>query len=346
MSRSQVIINLKNVEYNIEKIFEFVPKQKLMAVIKADAYGHGAVKIYELCIKKGIKWFGVATYKEAMQLYRKNNNTNILILSPIEKKYYKSLSKYGIHFTVSSFEDIEYINKHNLKCNIHLAYDTGMGRIGFNDNDIRKAIKLSNPKGIFTHLSVSESDDDYTKKQIEKFNNIALSSNIEFKHALNSYGSFKFAKKYTNYDLYRVGIMIYGGDDTGLFKQALSFYSRVNYVKKLDKDSFIGYGNTYKAKKNDYIATISVGYADGIRRDYSKDGKVYINGKYYKIIGNICMDQFMVLVDENVKIGDKVEIIGEHITLNEIAKAISSISYEILCSIGKRVYKKYKENNL
>lgn len=342
MSRSQVIINLQNIEYNLKKICEFVPKNKFMAVIKADAYGHGATKIYDICIKQGIKWFGVATYKEAMQLYRKNSNTNILILSPVEKKYYGLLSKYGIHFTVSSFEDISYINKKHLKCNVHLAYDTGMGRIGFNDNDIKKAIELSNPIGIFTHLSVSESDDEYTKKQLEKFNNIAFSSNIKFKHALNSYGSFKHAKKYTQYDLYRVGIMIYGGDDTGIFKQALSFYSRVSYVKKLDQDSFIGYGNIYKAKKGDYIATISVGYADGIRRDYAKYGKVYINGKYYKIIGNICMDQFMVLVDENVKIGNKVEIIGEHITLNEIAKSISSISYEILCSIGKRVYKKYK----
>lgn len=342
MSRSQIVIDLQNIEYNIKKICEFVPKEKFMAIIKADAYGHGATKIYEICIKNEIKWFGVATYKEAVQLYKKNKNTNILILAPVEKKYFKLLSEYGIHFTVSSFDDIEYINTNNLKCNIHLAYDTGMGRIGFNGSEIKKAIELSKPKGIFTHLSVSESDDDYTKKQIEKFNNIALSSNIEIKHALNSYGSIKYAHKYSQYDLYRIGIMLYGGDETGMFKQALSFYSRVSYVKKLEKDSFIGYGNTYKAKTGDYIATVSVGYADGIRRNYSKYGKVYINGNYYKIIGNICMDQFMVSVDKNVKIGDKVEIIGEHITLNEIAKNISSISYEVLCSVGKRVYRKYK----
>lgn len=342
MDRAKLVINLKNIEYNIDKLFSYVPKDKFMAVIKADAYGHGSIKVYDLCIKKGINWFGVATYKEAMKLRSKNKDTNILILGGVEKKYYSKLEQNNIHFTVTSFDEIEYIKNHKLNCKIHLAYDTGMGRIGFDDNNIEDAIKLSKPCGIFTHLSVADEDEKYSKMQIEKFNKIAFKYDIKYRHALNSYGSLKFSKD-SNHDLYRIGIMIYGADDTKLFKQAASLYSRVSYVKKLNDDTYIGYGNTYLAKKGEYIATVSLGYADGIRRAYSKKGRVYINGKYYKIVGNICMDQFMVSVDNNVKIDDKVELIGEHISINEIAKKCDTISYEILCSIGKRANIKYEK---
>ena len=342
MDRAKIVINLKNIEYNIDKLLSYISKDKFMAVIKANAYGHGAIAVYNLCIKKGINWFGVATYKEAMQLRSKNKDTNILILGGVEKKYYNKLAQNNIHFTVTSFDEIEYIKDHKLNCQIHLAYDTGMGRIGFDNNNIEIAIKLSKPCGIFTHLSVADEDKKYSKMQIEKFNKTAFKYDIKYRHALNSYGSLHFAKD-SNYDLYRIGIMLYGADDTKLFKQALSLYSRVSYVKKLDYDTYIGYGNTYLAKKEEYIATISLGYADGIKRGYSNRGRVYINGRYYKIVGNICMDQFMVSVDNNVKIDDEVEIIGDHISINEISQNCDTISYEILCSISKRANIKYEK---
>lgn len=338
--RCKEIINLDNLEYNIKKIQKLIPTDKIVAVVKADAYGHGYEKVVKLCFELGIKWFAVATYNEAIEVYNLMLNVNILILGPVEMECYKDLEKKGIHFAVTSFNELEYISKNTPTALYHLAYDTGMGRIGFDDSDIENAITNYNPIGIFTHLSVAENDDKFTKEQLKKFNNIASKYDIKYKHALNSYGSLMQNKD--KYNLFRIGITFYGGDNTGDFKICKSLYARVSYVKKLKYDSFIGYGNTYRAKKDDIIATISIGYADGITRMISNKGKVYLNGKYYDIIGNICMDQMMIKADEDVLVGDFVEIYGEHNSILDLAKVCSTISYEILCNSSKRVVREYK----
>ena len=338
--RAKVHINLDNISYNIDKIAEKTSIDKFMAVVKADAYGCGINEIVKFCIKKGIKWYGVATFEEAMQIYRISKDLNILILSPVEKNKYKKLAEKNIHFTVCSFDEIEYIKQNNIKANIHVAFDTGMGRIGFNKNHIEEAIKLSKPVGIFTHLSSAEDDEDFAKNQLKIFDEIVCKYDIKYKHALNSFGTYKLFNP--NYDLYRIGVIMYGEENTDDFKDSVSFFARVCYIKKLEYDSNIGYSNTYKAKKGDIIATISAGYADGVNRKLSNNYSVYSKGGKYKIIGNICMDQFMILADENLKVGDYVEIFGENISIHNFANICDSISYEVLCKIGKRVKRIYK----
>ncbi len=339
--RCKQIIDFNNMKYNINKILEFVPIEKLMLVVKANAYGHGYDKVVRFCYKQGVKWFAVATYEEAIQVYKLNLPINILILGPTECENFKDLEEKKIHFCVTSFPELEYINKNCSKALYHIAFDTGMGRIGFNVEDVKKVLEKYKPIGLFTHLSVADVDPDFSHKQLNKFLSIAKKYKVKYVHALNSYGTIKYEKD-PIYTLYRVGIMLYGGDDTGLFKPTMSFYARVSYIKKLEEDSFIGYGNTYVAKKGDIIATVSCGYADGLPREVSNNAKVYCKGKLYNIIGNICMDQFMIKVDENIKVGDFVEIYGEHISIQELAKQCETITYEIFCRNTSRSSKEYR----
>lgn len=342
--RVKALINLDNLKYNLDLIKSKIPNDKIMAVVKANAYGHGDEEIFKYCIKEGINFFGVATSQEARKLISINKNVNILILSPVEQNEILELSNLGIHLTISSFEDIDYILNNSISGNFHLAFDTGMGRIGFNENNIEKAIKLLKPIGVFSHLSVADIDEDYTNKQKNIFE-LIMKYDIKYKHLLNSFGTeyFDFSEKY---DLYRIGILMYGAELNYKYKPLLTFLARVSYVKKLEKDSYIGYGNTYFAKKDTYIATISAGYADGIMRSLSNKGEVYLNGKNYPIIGNVCMDQFMILADEKISVGDYVEIFGENINVNEVAIRANTISYEILCYISSRVPRIYfKEEN-
>ncbi len=336
------VINLDNIEYNMKKIQHLISTDKIVAVVKADAYGHGYEKIVRLYEKLGIKWFAVATYFEAIEVYNLGLNVNVLILGPVEMEYYSDLEKKRIRFAVTSFEELEYIKENTKNALYHIAYDTGMGRIGFDDKNIDIALSKYKPEGVFTHLSVAEKDQDFTRSQIEKFNKVVSKYDILYKHALNSYGSLNNDKIY---DLYRLGIILYGGDSTGEFKPCKSLYARVSYVKKLDHDTYIGYGNTYRAKVGDIVATVSIGYADGLTRKISNNGKVYLNGAYYDIIGNICMDQMMIKADENVKVGDFVEIYGDHIFATDLAKACDTISYDILCRFSKRVERKYIGGN-
>lgn len=338
--RAKLVINLDRISRNIDKFLVNIHKDKFMAVLKANAYGHGLEKIAKFCIAKGIKWYGVATYKEAIKIYSISKNANILILGPIEKKYYKTLSDKNIHFTITDFKEIEYLIKNNIDAKIHIAYDTGMGRIGFDKNNIEKAIKMYKITGIFTHLSSADiENDNISKEQLRLFDEIAFKYNIEYKHALNSYGSYKYFSD--KYDIYRVGIMMYGGEDIKVFERAMSFYARVSYIKTLDEDTYIGYSRTYKAKKGDTVATISLGYGDGLNRLVSNKFHVYCKGKKYSIIGKVCMDQFMILADGNIKVGDYVEIFGDNIDITEYAKNCNTISYESMCNITDRVKKIY-----
>lgn len=340
--RAKAIINLNNLKYNLDLIKSKIPINKMLIILKANAYGHGDERIFKYCLNYGIKFFGVATKDEAIKLNNIDNRVNILILSPVGNENIESLSKLGIHLTISSFEEIKYILGNNIKGNFHLAFDTGMGRIGFNEDTIEEAIKLLNPIGIFSHLSSADVNESYTLKQEKIFSKI-MKYDIKYKHLLNSFGTDIYSSKFSDFDLYRLGIIIYGGEINSKYKPVMSFKARVNFVKKLEKDSNIGYGNTYLAKKGDIIATISVGYADGLFRAFSNKGKVYFNSKIYNIVGNICMDQFMILADENISVGDYVEIFGENITVSSQAKIINTISYELLCAISSRVPRIYIE---
>ncbi|NYV27256.1 alanine racemase [Streptobacillus felis] len=332
------IINLDAYERNLKKIIDKVPSEKIMAVVKANAYGHGSLEIVKRAIKLGVNFFGVARKSEAYEIIEMFSNVNVLILSPISRSEIKEAVSKGIHLTISNFEDIEYILENKIVGNFHYAIETGMGRIGFMEDEIEKAYNLLKPVGIFSHLSSADFDEEYTKLQIEKYDRIVSKLDVKYKHLLNSFGSIKYNKEY---DLYRIGIIMYGGEMNEIFEPVMTFKARVNHIKILEDDAFIGYSKTYFAKKGDIIATVSCGYADGMLRYMSNKSRVYFNGKFYPIVGNICMDQFMIKVDDEIKIDDFVEIFGEHILVNDLAKELNTISYELLCAVSSRVERSY-----
>ena len=356
-------INIKNLYENIKEIEKIASKEHIMAVIKADAYGHGMNKICEMLIKKGIRNFAVATAEEALKIREMNDNVNILILGPIENQYAKSVSEKNIYFMVTDFQEIDYLEKSGFDTDVFIKLDTGMGRVGFQPNDtdkltdVLKNCKYVKPIGVFSHFSSSDSDEDYTNLQIEKFEKITeklvkVLPSVKYRHLLNSFGSLKFQK--SKYDFIRVGIILYGGvtlEETKpyRFKPVMSLYAKISYIKTLYEDSYISYGNTYLAKKGDTLATVSIGYADGVRRDLSNRGYVYYKGHKCSIIGRICMDQLIILLPKEIakeaEKGDIVEFFGENISVVEVADVCNTISYEILCGISQRVPRIYINEN-
>ncbi len=357
-------INLENLEYNIEQIKKIVAKNcKIMAVIKADAYGHGMVEVAQKLNSIGISNFAVATLDEAITLRKNKIFGNILILGYTDIKNIKYVEKYDLIQTIVDYEYAEKISKLKYNINAHIKINTGMNRIGEsykNISNIENIFKIKNIKviGMYTHLSVSDSlkEDDvkFTKTQIDNFYSIAeslkkLGHNPGKIHIQSSYGLLNY--NFLKCDFVRVGIIMYGiyekkNSSIKLdLKNVLTLKAKVASVKEIDSGEAVSYGRTFIAKEKTKVATITIGYADGYPRNLSnKNVKVLINGKYGKIIGRICMDMLMVDVTGiDVKQGDIVTLIGkeEGICANKIASASKTISYELLSGLGKRVKKVY-----
>lgn len=353
-------INIKNLYDNISEIEKIVSKDKIIAVLKADAYGHGMMEICRALININIRNFAVATVEEALKIKEMNEEVTIIILGPIQQEDMDIIYDKNIYFTITDLEEIKYLEKNKKEVNVFIKIDTGMGRVGFQNNEISNLIKILknckyvSPTGIFSHLSSSDSNEEYTHKQEERFSLMCDKlmneiPSIKYKHLLNSFGSLKY--KASLYDFIRVGIIVYGGvtkEETlpYIFKPVMSLYAKISYIKRLYEDSYISYGNTYFAKKGDVIATISIGYADGIRRELSNRGYVYYKGYKCSIIGRVCMDQLLILLPKELELeakkGDAVEFFGENISVVEVANLCNTISYEILCGISQRVPRIYR----
>lgn len=352
-------INIDNLYNNVEELSKIVDKSKILAVLKANAYGHGMKQVCELLVSKGVFHFGVATLEEALEIRKISKNGLVLIMGPLENENMETASKNNISFMVTDISELEYIEQNKIKTQVAIKVDTGMGRVGFQKEEILKLIdylKKSNyveAVSVFSHLSSADNDETYTKFQINNFHEISdlLISEIptiKQKHLLNSFGSLK--NDASQYDFIRTGIILYGGvkeEETFpyKFKPVMSLYSKISYVKTFLSDSYVSYGNTYKADKNNTIATVSIGYADGVRRELSNKGHVYYKGFKCDIVGRVCMDQLMICIPNelvgDVKKGDIVEIFGENINVAELAETCGTISYEILCGISQRVPRIY-----
>ena len=234
---------------------------------------------------------------------------------------------------------------------VHIKLDTGMHRIGLMSKDeLSTLLELIDPnkfdvEGIFTHFATADGDDEAFEKQRNLFYEMIGNCKFKYIHCCNSAAMTYHHDEKSN--MGRLGITMYGcspnGEEETKFKQVMSLYTKVAMIKKIPAGDKVGYGLTYTAKEDEYIATLPIGYADGLIRK-NQGRKVYINGKYYEIVGRVCMDQMMVRVDKNVKIGDQVEIFGEHISLESMAKDLDTISYEVLCLISKRVPRVYVQN--
>lgn len=350
-------VDLGAIRHNLIKIKEHVGK-KLLVVIKANAYGHGALKVAKATCDLA-DYFAVATIEEAIELREAGINNPILILGYVSPEYFSDLVNYDIEQTLFDYESAALLAKAGGKA--HIAIDTGMGRIGFVPNDesvdvIKKICALDGIKieGIFTHFATAdEKDKSFSNEQFEKFTSFVkkleeAGIHIPLKHVANSATIVDMPDM--GLDLVRCGIITYGlkpsGDVGDIdIKSALKLKTHVVYVKKVPKGTTISYGRTYVTDSERVIATIPVGYADGYPRALSNKGRVSINGCYAPIVGRVCMDQFMVDVTDipDVKVGDTVGLIDEMIPAEEIARLEGTINYETVCKISDRVPRVYIE---
>lgn len=367
--RVQADINLDAICNNIENIRAILKKgTKIMAVIKADGYGHGAIPIAKVLYDK-VDFFGIAIIQEAIELINSGIDKPILNLGYMPKEYYYLMIKNNIRTAVFTIDMARQISNEAVKQNkiayIHIKIDTGMGRIGFLPNNesiniIKQILKLPNifVEGIFTHFACADMmDKTSVNKQIQKYTSFIEkleneNIKIPLKHVANSASIIDLPE--VNFDMVRSGITTYGlypSDEVNkeklLLQPAMEIKTRVAYLKDVEKGTTIGYGSTFIAPSKMKIATIPIGYADGYSRSLSSKGRVLINGKSAPVIGRICMDQFMVDVThiENVKIDDIVTIVGkdkdEYITVEEISKLSGSFNYEFVCDVSKRIPRVY-----
>ena len=356
MKRTYAEINLNTLRNNIQKIRGLVGQNvKLMGVVKADGYGHGAVNVSKVLEEEGADYLGVAWAEEGIELRENNIKLPILVLSEQDDNIIPEIVNNDLSQTVYTLNFAkklsEYCKKNNKTIKIHIKLDTGMGRVGVQLYDaeelVSKVRNLPNLKieGIFTHFSkADEKEDNYTLEQLRLFKEKAeyIKKNIidiPLVHAANSSAAENFPE--THLDMARIGIALY--------KNVLKFKTKVAYIKEVDEGVSIGYGGTYVTKNRTKIATIPAGYADGYNRLLSNNSDVLINGKKYHVVGRVSMDMITVDIGLNcdVKLGDDVVLIGEDngniISAEEIAKRCSTIDYEILCSIGKRVPRYFVE---
>ena len=364
-----VKIDLDAIAANIRSVKEKAQVQ-VMAVVKADAYGHGAVQVARL-LEEECSFFGVSSMLEALELRQAGLVKPILILGHTPVSAFPIAIRENIRPTIFHYEDAVELSKEALRQNktasFHFAVDTGMSRIGFQATaqDADLCAKIANlpglhAEGLFSHFATADCADlSKARIQAEKFDRfydmlVQRGVTIPLRHMDNSAGLMNFSK---HYELVRSGIVTYGlypsdeVDPTLLpLRPALEWHSRVTHVKTLEAGREISYGGTYVTTAPTRVATVPVGYADGYRRSLSGKFYVLIRGKKAPILGRVCMDQLMVDVTDipEVQLEDRVTLVGRDgdasISVEEIAAAADSFNYEFICGISRRVPRVYTRN--
>ena len=350
-------VSLDNFKYNIEQIRRFLkPETAIMPVIKADGYGTHINTRLDIINEFDI--VAVAIVDEGEVLRKLGYTKDIFVLNQPYVSEIEKIEENNLVVGICSEDFLEEAKKKNSKLRVHIEIETGMGRTGvdFNNLDsfIEKLKEIQNIKveGVYTHLSSADEDFEYTKQQLEKFykavEKVKDNFDIKYVHSLASNGIINF-KEY-QHNLVRPGIIMYGYESGNGIKEKIdlkpvaTLKSKITFIKEVEENTSISYGRRYITKRNSRIATVPIGYADGIRRVLSNVGEVVINNKKAPIVGSVCMDSFMVDVTdlENVNIGDDVYIWdNKNITLEDIAKKCDTINYEILSTISKRVPRKF-----
>ncbi|MBR2067286.1 MAG: alanine racemase [Solobacterium sp.] len=341
-------VNLDAIKDNVIRSKE-ICRKRIIAVLKADAYGCGDSHVARAVLSAGAEMLAVSSMDEALMLRNEGYEGKILILGATEKEDVELLIKEKISVAAYSAAWVDSITKQNcVGLQFHLKIDTGMNRIGFKTIEEAKwALEsLLNAgciaEGIFTHFACADQKDQVeTNKQFTRFKEVyeALNYNFPWIHTDNSDATLSFKDELTN--ACRIGISMYGVNNYDIsLRYPISLHTKVIMVKEVDEGERIGYGLTYQAKKKEYIATLPIGYADGFVR--KNQGRcVYIDGQYCEVVGRVCMDQVMVRLEKEVPIGTDVEIFGPHIHLEKMAEELDTIPYEVICLISGRVTRTY-----
>ena len=348
--KAKLHISSENLRYNIEKIKEKIDNKDIIAMVKANAYGAGDKEIVKVLDNLGINNYGVANIEEALRVREVSKDSMILITCVSVGDEIKESIKNNISMSVSDIENMNEIEniatELGLKAKVHLKIDTGMTRLGFEpemiDEIIEKILSYENIQieGIYTHLSCADVDEEFTKSQIDVFQDTVakLENKINFKyiHFLNSDGTFRYSHYNEKYTHARVGIVMYGYAYD--LKPILKLTAPVLHITNVEKYSRVGYGGTAVTKPGQKVAVIKIGYADGLSRLLSNKIQVRYKDKECRQIGNIFMDMTMIdATDLDVKISDDVEIFGYDNNLENIAKLSGKIVYEVISNLGERI---------
>jgi len=365
---TRVEINLDAIAYNVKKICDKVgPGVKVMAVVKADGYGHGAVEVAKVALKNGAIYLAVGEVEEGVKLRLAGIKAPILVLGPALPENAEDILKYDLTQTVCTKELAQALSfkaqEFKKEAKVHVKIDTGLGRIGvfpgeacrFIKNILDfKGIKI---EGIFTHLAEANKEDkSFSIEQIEKFKKVIFELEeegikIPLKHVANSAAVLDLP--FSHFNMVRPGIIIYGlypsksMSPRQEFKPAMSFKTSIVYIKKVPAGTYLSYERSFITKKKSTIAILPVGYADGFSRALSNRGEVLIKGKRAPVVGRVCMDMTLVDVShiQEVKVGDEVVLFGrqsdEFISVDEVASKAGTINYEVICTVGSKVPRVY-----
>ncbi|MCH5191618.1 MAG: alanine racemase [Oscillospiraceae bacterium] len=370
--RVYAAINLDNIQKNVRSVMNRLDDDiKIMGIVKANAYGHGAVEVAEAILETGVTDLGVATVGEAVELRRNGITCPILVLGRIFKEDVPLAVKHGVDVTISDIDGAKELwaeaTRQGKRAGVYVKIDTGMGRIGFQPNDdgfesIKSIFEMDELKilGAFTHFACADCVDKASANiQRDKFISFtdkitAAGYPLPVRHMYNSAASMELSG-YVG-DMVRLGVMMYGlypseemNREYKLYP-AMEFKSSISFIKDAPKGFTVSYGSTFTTEKATKIATVPVGYGDGYPRYLSNKGEVIIKGVRCPIIGRICMDQFMVDISAlpNAVVGDEVTLIGtdgnETITVEDLSDPVYRFNYEFCCLIAGRVPRVYIKN--
>ncbi len=361
-------IDLSALAFNYRQLRKRIPKGvKILAVVKADAYGHGAIPISLKLEKLGVEYLGVAISDEGVQLRKGGVKAPILILGGVYKRDSDQVLQYNLTPVVFDQESLTLLSKaaerQKKKVKVHIKVDTGMGRLGVPLNlwsaflkELKRFPKIE-IEGFLSHFSMADGGEAFTTYQWRQFQGATAMANEmgifqQYLHMASSATLTTFTSCSGN--LVRPGIMLYGSYPSPIFKELIrlkpimTLKTRIHFLKSVSSNTRISYGGTFMTERESLIATLPIGYADGYSRYLSNHGEVLIRGKRAPVIGTVCMDFIMVDVTHipRVSKGDEVILMGrqgrEQITADEIAEKIDSVPYEVLCLVGKRVPRIYK----
>jgi alanine racemase len=361
-------VDLGALEFNYRQIKKRIPEDvKLLAVVKADAYGHGAIPVSLRLEKLGVEYLGVAIPEEGVELRKGGVKAPILVLGGVFGGEADQIFRFRLTPVIFGKDSLKILSREaerrRRKVKVHLKVDTGMGRLGvpltlWPDflKEVRRFPRIE-IEGILSHFSMTDEEKRFTQNQWRAFQRaLAIAQEMgiscQYLHMASSATLTAFPAYLAR--LVRPGIMLYGSYPSPTFqpliplKPVMTLKTRIHFLKSVPPGTRISYGGTFKAKRESLIATLPIGYADGYSRHLSNHGEVLIHGKRAPVVGKVCMDFIMVDVTDipNVSVGDEVILMGkqgkEQITPEEIAEKINSISYEVLCSVGKRVPRIYK----
>ena len=361
-------IDLSAIACNINKIKKHVYPAQVMAVVKADSYGHGAIACAKTAIENGVSYLGVALLEEGIELRNNGILDPVLVFGGAFENQLSDFFKYKLDVTVYTEEIAHALAKiareRKEKINVQIKIDTGMGRVGVAHDKAVSFIELVlqlegiHLKGIYTHFATSdEANKDYAKLQFSRFEKILAeverkNITIPLKHAANSGAILDLPETYL--DMVRAGVMMYGHfpsretSESVDIQPAMTLKSRIAFIKSVPAGTSVSYGRKFTTSKKTRIATIPMGYADGYNRLLTNRGMVTIHGKRYPVVGRVCMDLILIDLgdDEHIRVNDEVILFGgkenDNFTVAEICEIVDSIPYEVTCWISKRVPRIYK----